>query len=232
MCRYCFAWARARRFRQVKDAHEWATPRPLKFDAKAWRKKYHGTVACFGSHDITPANLPQCRAAIESLLQAGNRVLIVTKAHLECVQHLCGQLGRWREQVEFRVTIGSPCDSHLSYWEPGAPMSAERLTAAEHIHAAGYKLSFSMEPLLCDLSSLRALVNHVNPMADSIWIGKLNDVRRRVVIATPEDRRQVERIEAQQTDERILEIVAALKDDPKVRWKDSIAETVERHIGR
>jgi DNA repair photolyase len=234
-CRYCYARERALRFKQINSPVEWERPRELRGPAVKvkpfLRRKVSGVVMFPTTHDITPGNVPACRAYLEMILRHDNHVLIVTKPHLEVVQHLCAALTRWKAQIEFRVTIGSPCDSHLMYWEPGAPLSAERLLAAEHIHGAGYKLSFSMEPLLCDHYLLNVFVKHIRLMADSIWIGKMNDVRRRVKVETDEDRRQVEWIEAHQTDERIMEIVRALRDVTQVRFKDSIKEVIERAGG-
>jgi DNA repair photolyase len=214
-CRYCFArYDAVCRYHRVKDAAAWAHPVEQKFDPAKWRRKYAGTVACFGTHDITPAILPQCAAALETLLQAGNKTLIVTKPHVECVEHLCKRLHAYRGQVEWRFTIGAEDDALLSYWEPGAPRFDERMDAAGLACSNDYDVSFSVEPML-DPPNVFRLLGELRPFAKSIWIGKLNDIARRVrpFIVTAEDRRQVERIETLQEDPIILVIVAALKGD-------------------
>ena len=50
----------------------------------------------------------------------------------------------------------------------------------------------------------------------------MNDVRRRVEVKSAEDEAAVQKIEENQTDERIVELYERLKDKPKVAWKDSI----------
>jgi hypothetical protein len=47
-----------------------------------------------------------------------------------------------------------------------------------------------------------------------------------VPVATPEDERMVELIEAGQTDEWVKAIYAALKDEPLVRWKESFKQVL------
>jgi len=62
----------------------------------------------------------------------------------------------------------------------------------------------------------------------TIWVGKMNHVRQRVKVTTSRDRRQVQRIEEQQTDQKIMEIVSTFKSIGQIRWKDSIREVMER----
>jgi hypothetical protein len=66
-------------------------------------------------------------------------------------------------------------------------------------------------------------------VTDSIWIGKMNKIRQRVVIETPEDEQQVAKIETGQTDDRIWIIYNSLKDRKVVRWKESIKQIVGLH---
>ena len=63
-------------------------------------------------------------------------------------------------------------------------------------------------------------------VTDTIWFGKMNDVRRRVEVKSAEDEAAVRRIGENQADERIVELYERLKDKPKVAWKDSIRELV------
>ena len=80
---------------------------------------------------------------------------------------------------------------------------------------------------MLDSAKVVRLFHKLEPwVTDAIWIGKMNDIARRVSIRTKEDRRRVEAIEAGQTDERTRQIYAELKHHPKVKWKDSIKEVL------
>ena len=80
---------------------------------------------------------------------------------------------------------------------------------------------------MLDSHQIEELFNKVKPfVTNSIWIGKMNKVRQRVQVVTPEDEQMVQRIEAGQTDERVKAIYAALKDEPLVRWKESFKQVL------
>lgn len=231
-CRYCFARCEATRFKRVLNAEAWRHPvLNEKAAAVRWTKRA-GVVAFPGAHDITLETVVQCRAYLERILQAGNQVLIVTKPRAACVHHLATHLRPWREQIEWRLTITARDGELLRYWEPGASSYAERLEALYDVFNAGYRASVSVEPCLDpdDLPGMVGDLVRAGPLA-SIWIGKMNQIRRRVKIETPEDRRQVERIEAGQTDARILELVEALRGNGLILWKDSIQQVIDRHQG-
>lgn len=229
-CRYCFARADALRFGRIKTAAEWdrMAINPKERDRK-WGK-VKGVVGFPSCHDITPGTMEPCAAYLAKMLAPGNRVLIVTKAHPAVVDYLCYALRTWKEQVEWRITLTACGNGLARYWEPRAPLVSDRLDALRLAGEAGYRASVAMEPFL-DIADAPWFVKNLNRdyHPDSIWIGKMNAVRMRVRIETEEDRRQVERIEAGQTDENILRIVQALKGVEQVKWKDSIRTVVERH---
>jgi len=78
---------------------------------------------------------------------------------------------------------------------------------------------------MLDSDNVAALFYRLEPIVtDSIWIGKMNDVRNRVQPDTSEE--AIARIEVGQTDERIKEIYEQLKNEPKVRWKESFKEVL------
>lgn len=228
-CRYCWAREQSLRFHRIPNREAWATPTLRTGQlCKRWGK-LKGVTAAFGTHDITPMTLKDCTEFLVNILKPGNRVLIVSKPHLVCIEHLVQRLSPWHDQIEFRFTIGARSESALSYWEPGAPSFNERWQALRAAHLAGYRTSVSIEPML-DSVDVWALVQEVrHHVTESIWIGKMNQVSRRVQVLTEEDRRRVERIEQGQTDDRIMAIVRALKDDPLVKWKDSITDVIERN---
>lgn len=232
-CRYCYAKAIAIQYGRL-TAEDWHTP---VLNPRAISKTYRerdGTVMVSSTHDITPLNIDASIAVLEKLLAAGNRVLIVNKPHLDCVKHLCNRLAPYREQILFRFTIGSADDRVLRYWEPDAPAFAERLDSLRHAREQGYETSVSCEPMLD--ADIDAVVAAVRPyVSQSIWLGKANRLVQLVTMNCPGDRNAIARArELQQTwnDEAVLGLYERYKDDPLIRWKDSIQKVLAQHAKR
>jgi len=171
------------------------------------------------THDVLPQFLGECLQVMRNILAADNDLLIVSKPHLSCIERVCTELRMWRDRVLFRFSIGAVNDSILSYWEPGAPLFEERFASLRHTQREGYTTSVSMEPLL-DAKNVAAIVGVLSPhVTDSIWIGKMNQVRSRVTPGTAEA--EITRIEHGQTDEEVRAIYESLKSHPLIRWKES-----------
>jgi len=225
-CRYCYArYNMCDRFKKV--AHDdWGKKKVRSWDVKKKRQKVDGVVMFPTTHDICPSVLDECLEVIDSILSVGNDILIVSKPHLECIKAICDRFGGFKDKILFRFTIGSMSDEILSYWEPGAPCFDERQQSLEYAFLAGFKTSVSCEPML-DSANIGRLFDSLSPyVTDSIWIGKLNHIDSRVKVETEEDKRQVSIIEAGQTNERIREIYEELKNEPKVKWKESFKEVL------
>ena len=153
-------------------------------------------------------------------------MLIVSKPHLQCVEAICNKFADYKDKILFRFTIGCFDDVLLGHWEPSAPHFLERLASLRHAFNAGFQTSVSVEPML-DSENIFQLYDMLESfVTDAGWIGKMNKVRTRVVIAKEEDERQVKRIEDGQTDEKILAVYEQLKGRSKVKWKESIKEVV------
>jgi DNA repair photolyase len=192
---------------------------------KKW-KKYDGVVMFPSVHDITPAVLEPCLTTIGHILDAGNKILIVSKPHLECIQAICKMFDFERDQIVFRFTIGADSDEVLGYWEPHAPTFQERLASLSYAWEEQFATSVSIEPMLDRTNIIRLVDTIYSFVSDTIWIGKMNAIGKRVAVVTDEDRQQVAQIVAGQTDEEIKKVYLALKDNPKVRWKESIKQVV------
>lgn len=226
-CRYCYAGAMAIRFGRA-TIDSWRTP---VLNHKALDKRYnrHGGRIMFpSSHDITVQNIDACLTVLAKLLRAGNDLLIVSKPDPVCVKRMCVELEPYKTQILFRFTIGSSDDAVLTYWEPGAPAFTQRLEALKHAYDRGYATSVSMEPMLD--SDPGTVIDAVSPyVTDSIWIGKANRLMHCVSLNCPGDTealaRAIELISAQ-NDEAILRIFVSYKDNPLVRWKDSVKKVV------
>ena len=182
------------------------------------------------THDITPYNLEASIRVLKIVLAAGNDILIVSKPRLDIITRLCSELITRQEQIEFRFTLGTLSPGISKFWEPGAPLPVERIAALKYAHAAGYSTSVSMEPLLGGFDTAQAVLAAVNDfVTGKIWIGKLNRIRSNVNVSTTLNLRMVQALESRQTDLEILQIHNAFRDDPKIRWKDSIRKVVTKY---
>jgi DNA repair photolyase len=226
-CRYCYAKAMAIRFGRT-TADSWKTPA---LNQKALDKRYNrrgGRIMFPSTHDITQGNVEACLTVLKQLLVAGNDILIVSKPGRACVKRMCLQLEPYKARVLFRFTIGSADDSVLGYWEPGAPSFDERLLSLKHAYALGFATSVSMEPMLD--SDPKAVIDAVSPyVTDSIWIGKANRLRQIVSLNCPDDKEALKRATAlidAQSDDAIIRIYGQYKDNPVIKWKDSIKKVV------
>ena len=225
-CLYCYARALAIRFHRSSPA-DWATMRLKPDRASRVAKFVKPAVVMFPTtHDLTPEILPEAEAAIQTVLARGNKLLLVTKPHVEVIRTLCAQLQKHRQNVLFRFTIGSLNPATCKLWEPGAPSPQERLAALQHAHQQGYGTSVSMEPMLEDTAQMVAAVGTLEPfVTDTIWLGKLNGGIPRSR-QTPAVAAALAQLRAAQSDAEILRLVAMLQTHHKVRWKDSITEVL------
>lgn len=229
-CGYCYARPMALRFGRIACCSEWANQVLLPAKIEAADRKFGGTVMFPTTHDITPDTLKPALQTLENLLAAGNWVLVVSKPHLSVVQTLCRELVAYREQLQFRFTIGSGDAGTCVLWEPGAPAPKERISALEHAHDRGFETSVSMEPMLSDNEAMCSLVARVMPfVSGTIWLGKLNGAIPKEIQAKPGIRESLLEIRAGQSDECILRLHDRLALNPKIRWKDSIKKVLQRH---
>jgi DNA repair photolyase len=212
------------RFRQVTP-DEWKNERIRWKDVEKAYGLFKGTVMFPSSHDITPTNFQACFTVLKKLLEARNRVLVVSKPHLECITKICDEMEQYKRQILFRFTIGACDNTILSFWEPNAPPYEERKASLKWAFDAGFKTSVSVEPML-DSNGIEELVKDLLPYVnDAIWIGKMNYLGR---IKTGGDgvKAEIERIKAGQINDKIWAIYNRHKDNLKIKWKDSIKKVV------
>ena len=220
-CLYCYARNFAKRFHRVRR-DEWRVMKVREDVLRKHYRQYNGPVMFPTTHDITPEVLGPCMRLVGKLVEAGNRLLLVSKPHIECVAAICEQFAAVRGQIKFRFSIGADDDDILSFWEPFAPAYLERMACLQYAQAKGFATSISIEPMLDSAN----IVRHVNALApsvtDTIWLGMMNRIKANVEIETVETLQSVIRILDGQTDERIRGIYAELAGHPKIRWKDGI----------
>ena len=226
-CRYCYAKCMAIRFKRATP-DSW--PMPILNPAsvsKGYRKR-DGRIMFPTSHDITDCNVDDCLAVLVKMLQAGNTVLIVSKPHRDVVSKMIVDLKPYKSQVTFRFSIGSASSEVLRLWEPGAPDLEERLESLRLAHGAGFQTSVSCEPMLDQ--NIDLVIKAVRPyVTDSIWIGKANQLRAAISLNCPGNNEAIlaaNQLIAWQSDEAILAVYEQFKDDPIIKWKDSIKKVV------
>jgi len=228
-CRYCYArYRQVCRFKRIAAA-DWPK---MVANRKVIDGNFHkkdGVIMYPTAHDITPEILDDCMTVLKKLLAAGNRVLVVSKPHWECVERMCMELDEYRESLEFRFSIGSLYNWRLKAWEPGAPRVEERIECLELAHRQCFKTSVSAEPFLDDQVGRLywAVAAHIT---EGFWLGKMNKINSRVdtkaMEAYPDGQTCLAMVGKTHTDEAIRAMYARMKDMPLVRWKDSIREVV------
>lgn len=224
-CRYCYAKGMAVRFGRMTP-EEWPAQIIREKDVLKKQKRYDGRVMFPSSHDITPGNLDACVTVIGNLLAAENEILVVSKPRMECIAPICETFQKFQDKILFRFTIGAMDNAILKFWEPNAPVYEERRACLRLAHDVGYATSVSIEPML-DPESVIALVTDVAPfVSDAIWIGKMNHIQKNLRHADAESSTALKLVEARQSDEEILNIFDQLKDNPLIKWKESIKKIV------
>ena len=218
------------RYHKIGSVEQWYTSVINEAEVAKGRGKREGTIMFPTTHDITPALLEPSVAVLKKLCDAGNTVLVVSKPHPDCIRRICQELAAHNKEgtdrIFFRFTIGAVDNEILRYWEPNAPSFQDRFVSLSIAHDAGFRTSVSIEPML-DAPKVSILVGGIRHMVtDSIWVGKMNHVRKRVPNNGADDERHILRIELDQTDEKIWEIYNMLKNDPLIRWKESIKSVV------
>lgn len=226
-CRYCYAKSIAVRFYRATP-ESWCQP-SLRAEAitKSYRKR-KGNIMLPTTHDITPSNLKETLIVLRKLLQVGNEVLIVSKPHLDCIKSLCAELQEFNKQILFRFSIGSANNETLRYWEPGAPALEERLASLKWAFEQGYATSVSAEPML-DLR-INEVIKATKPfVTDAIWLGRVNQLRLHIGRNCPGDAeamRKAGQLLASQPDGYLRLLYAMFKNDPQIKFKDSIKKVV------
>lgn len=237
-CRYCYARANALRFGRIQSAAHWTNMSLSKnaFNLATSKNTKPRRIMFPSTHDLFPEHLDVIIvSALKTWLAQGNQILIVTKPHLEVVKRLCCELKPAHKQIIFRFTIGSMNNEVLSFWEPGAPTYEERYESLCFAHASGFETSVSCEPYLDN--KIYDLVEAVSLfVTDTIWIGKMNRIGRRVNADdwTNKERAFLHRVFDAQTNEFINDLYNRLKDRQQIRWKDSIKKVLglpEEEIG-
>lgn len=227
-CLYCSASADAIRRKQV-DLGQWdkevvnyrvvniKNPRP---------KDY--SIMLPSTHDFQPELLSVHIPFIRKMLAVHPKVLLVSKPRLEVIKAFCDSFSDYRDKLTFRFSIGTADDKTRGIWEPGASTIQERVASLEWAFEHGYQTSVSCEPMLDD--KIDDVVRMVKPyITDTIWIGKINYLLYRLRENghdNPEFMGKANQLIEWQSDANIHDLYQRLKDDPQIRWKESIQQVI------
>lgn len=224
-CRYCYAKKIAMRYGRKKSSEDWQN----EVITKKQTPRLNGKIMFPTTHDITEITINEVIKHINNFLKNGNELLIVSKPHFNQIKKLIENIpmslfDNYKEKIMFRFSIGSTNNNVLKYWEPNAPEFEERLYCLQYVFEQGYQTSISSEPMLW--IDQDALYNQTNEfITDSIWFGKLNNHS-----LFNEDKQFIEAIKINTSDKYIFDLYSKYKDNPKVKWKESIKKVVGLHI--
>jgi DNA repair photolyase len=228
-CRYCYARYDQVIRKQLVTESDWANCCDLPGEIDKNRSLYDGQVMFPAAHDIIPDNIESCVKVLDKLLAAGNKVLIVSKPHLECIQRLCREFYDCRDHILFRFTVTARNAEILSFWEPGAPAYQERLMSLRSCYERGFATSVSIEPMLHREDVVQMVYELLPYVSHSIWIGKMNRIDTRVSrvgeVGEQFDK-EIERITLGQSDQELRLLYKELEHVDKIRWKESVKEVL------
>lgn len=226
-CCYCYSKSISIRYKRSTPL-DWKNEQVNFKQLKKKFKKENNLIMFPSTHDISPDNLNYNLEFLRNLLESGNNVLIVSKAHLSVIESICEQFKDFKSQILFRITIGSMDNITLKLMEPGAPDYFERKTALRHAFNMGFATSVSAEPYLDE--NVLDLVNDLSEfISETLWIGKLNYPLSRLKlngVTDPIVFQKVNQLIQIQSDENVLKLYSQLKDNLKVRWKESIKKVL------
>lgn len=225
-CKYCYAKKMAIRFGR-KTEETWKI---MEINEKAVNKKYgkrQGRIMFPTSHDITPLVMEPCLKVLNKMLNSRNEVLITTKPNLLVIRTICDDYlhSPFKDQIQFRFTIGSLDNDTLKFWEPGAPSFTERFQSLQYAFNKGYKTSISIEPML-ERAHLFSLVRILDPyITESIWIGTMNYISTKI---PNEEWKYYKEARATRDPRFLRQIKGLFSHNSKIRWKDSIRNILEK----
>jgi hypothetical protein len=182
------------------------------------------------AHDTFPENVDALIAAWKRLLDAGHYIIVVSKPLLLCIDKITSELAGYKGRVLFRFTITSNDQGILDSWELFAPTFGERVECLKMAKDRGFTVSVSMEPFLSDpVETVKAIREHVN---GEIWIGMMNGFPSEKVIGKPFSgklKAEIDRVKGLYSFENVERVVAALRGDPAIQWKESF---IKAYAGR
>jgi hypothetical protein len=216
-CRYCYAKRMAARFHRISPEVGWEHPEinttKVAHILESFGKR-KGTVMFPSAHDLTDHNYIDAYACMAKILGVGNQLLIVTKPNLAVIRRLCETKTfseSFKDQIEWRLTIGTSSDLKRAEWEPQASTIFDRMLALNFLLEKGFKVSVSCEPLLDRDGTVIDYLLRMFPTLSTIWVGAMQYTKNAPVL-------------------QYEEIFQRYCSNMKIKWKDSFVKRLVRTI--
>ena len=221
-CVYCFGRGSAIR-RGDKTSENWHEMKYRESSRKEIRK-VKGVVMFPSTHDLFYEQRDWWMPFLQGLLEKGNDMLIVSKPEFKAIELICNSFEKYKDKIEFRFTIGSDTDLKRKFWEPNVSSIEMRIKVLEYAFKNGWRTSISMEPLLVYYPE--KLINRIYPyVTGEIWIGTMNRIPKEIKDNYASWYKEIKTIGG---DENIVRIYNVYKDNPKIKWKDSIRKKLTK----
>lgn len=227
-CKYCFSCAYRYRYKKGLRGN-WKSEVVRHHDVNGKVQKFDGAIMIPASHDISVENLDVCIDVLKKVLEAGNDVFFITKAHIEVIDRICKEFSDYKNQLHICITIGSTNSETLKFWEIGATSFFERYVSLMMAYQSGFKTSVSAEPMLD--KNIDELIETLSPyVTNEIWIGKFNNMKQTLTRNGHTDAETLQRakeLQQWQNDSNlILPLYEKYKDNPKIQWKETYRKEI------
>lgn len=230
-CRYCSSRYEAVEKKKWCTYEQWIDPVTIRYKVHRSFLKRLDVISYPENHDITTRNLSDSLHVIRSMLEAGNKVRVLSKPNYGCIAEICKLFIKYRKQLSFCFTIGSMDPRVLSFWEPQAPSFDERLQSLQFAFDYGFQTSVSIEPFLdSDVIKTINLYDRIHPFVrGNVWIGSMQGFNNIELLDVLNSDKQkfVYPLKEAQTDVAIWALYYQLIDESLIQWKDSIREVIE-----
>ena len=228
-CTYCCQKSFSIRVKR-RMAENWKEEVIRVHDLNCKIKKVDGVIMFPESHDISVSNMDKGFQLLKRLLDEGNSVFFITKAHYKVIEKLCNEFKNYKDKLLICITIGSTNSETLKFWEKGATSFEERFAALKLAYDKGYRTSVCAEPMLD--KNIVELIETLSPyVTNEIWIGKINNLRQTLSMngykTDMETQQRAKELSEWQNDPNfILPLYEKYKDNPMIQWKESYRKEI------
>lgn len=232
-CRYCSSRYEAVEKKKWCTYEQWIDPVTIRYKVHRSFLKRLDVISYPENHDITTRNLSDSLHVIRSMLEAGNKVRVLSKPNYGCIAEICKVFIKYRKQLSFCFTIGSMDPRVLSFWEPQAPSFDERLKSLQFAFDYGFQTSVSIEPFLdSDVVKTINLYDRIHTLVrGNVWIGSMqgfNNIELLDVLNSDKQKFVYPLKDFISVDKTILLMVEQLRNERLIRWKESMVKVLER----
>jgi len=225
-CRYCNIMKTQCRRLNRRNEELWFL---MSLNKKNYNKKINKRderSILFTAHDIFWFNKAICFKFIKNMLDRNNSILFFSKPRWNIIKKFCEKFSLYKNLIQFRFTITTENNDLIKFWEINSSPFEERFKCLKFVYENGWKTSVIIEPFLDSPEELIKLVNKIDPYINgTIWIGHMNNITSFKNLkknkATDREIREYEKIRNNYKKENLIKIVNNLKDNPKIRYKES-----------